>query len=105
MKWFGKSWGAPCCDPEDHVPTPVRETCLHCLELILVGDQGITAPLVLGPDRVVMSAAHLDCFLKRVLPHGPECPHCRGRARKDHALRCNQRQTGGDCNCIALEDL
>ena len=103
-QWFGQSWGAPICDPEDHCATPVRDPCLHCRELILVGDQGLVMPLVEGAI-LRMVAMHLDCYLRRVLPHTRECPHCRGKERDEHARQCNYRQGGGNCNCVALEDL
>ena len=104
--WFGKSWGAPCCEPEEHFATPVREPCLYCGELILAGDQGLLMPIVNPDERSArVAAAHLDCYLKRILPHGPDCPHCRGKERDEHALRCEYRQSGGDCNCIGLEEV
>lgn len=103
--WFGKSWGAPCCDPEDHVATPIGKSCLHCGELILAGHHGFTMPLVHLDGSATVEVSHYECFMRRILPHGRECPHCRGKARSEHALRCNHRQTGGDCNCVALEDV
>ncbi len=104
--WFGKSWGAPCCEDDEHFATPVRQPCMHCGEIILMGDQGMLMP-VINPDEQSASilASHLDCFLKRVLPHTRECPHCRGKARDEHATHCEHRVSGGDCNCVALEDI
>lgn len=103
MKWFGKSWGAPCCEPEDHTDTPVGRHCFRCDELILVGDQGVSTPLV-HKDSVITTHEHLECFLRRIRPHGRECPYCRGKERSEHATRCESRQ-GGMCNCIDIEDL
>lgn len=64
-------------------------------------DQGILSPLVTvvsGGANVQWLAYHLDCFLKGILPHGPECPHCRGLEPKDHAPSCTSR-TSGLCDC------
>ena len=33
MRWFGKSWGAPVCDPKTFVPWPhVPAFCRLCVE-------------------------------------------------------------------------
>jgi hypothetical protein len=105
--WFGESWGAPCCKPDDHVETPVDQTCLRCGEPIASGDQGLTMVHVESCDPPVASvrATHLDCFLKQILPHGPDCPRCRGMGRNQHALRCEYRRGGSECNCVDIEDV
>lgn len=69
LGWFGESWGAPACDPETFVPTPVGWRCIghahmhNALrpERIEDGDQGVTMP---GPGGLV--AYHLDCWLHEV---------------------------------------
>jgi hypothetical protein len=97
-QWFGKSWGAPCCEEDEHVPVPVNELCARCRELILEGDQGVVMPFVeLGREGTL--AFHLDCYLKGLLPHGPECPRCRGAERIDHDRECAYRVSGGNCSC------
>lgn len=104
--WFGQSWGAPACEPEDHIPVPVGSLCLQCKEPILVHDQGVTMPLVSleGEEYVTRSLAyHLDCWLKHILPHGPDCPRCRGLERGEHEERCAYRSEGGECDCVAGE--
>lgn len=99
-KWFGDSWGAPCCEEDEHVPTPVGDSCVRCKEMIRVGDQGIVSPLVLLDGKLDVIVHHLDCYLKGIAPHGPECPHCRGAgARIDHDRDCRYRVEGGDCSC------
>ena len=104
MKWFGASWGAPCCEAADHAPTPIREMCLWCDEMIKFGDQGLIMPSV-GRDGLCQTRGmHLDCYLKRVLPHTRECTHCRGKSPEEHADFCNSRK-GEMCNCISLEEL
>lgn len=103
--WFGESWGAPVCDPEDHVRTPVGRACLWCGKPIEAGDQGLLTPCVNRAWPVTIEAEHLACLLKRVLPHGHDCPHCRGMERNQHALRCEYRQGGGECNCVDVESL
>ena len=78
MRWFGRTWGAPCCKPENHCLTPIGKPCyLHtCFgsrdtpDIIQNGDQGFTWPMVLTTDTedtqgiiVKPIFAHLDCFL------------------------------------------
>ena len=100
MKWFGKIWNPRCCDPEDHAETPAGQSCLYCEKPIEINDQGIIMPMVPldGPARDVPS--HLDCFLKRILPHSFTCPRCRGRqSKEDHKPDCPYAQ-GGECGCF-----
>lgn len=105
--WFGQSWGAPCCDPEDHVPTPIGRPCLRCREPIREGDQGLVQPVVgaYAPSgyHYGFEPLHIDCFLKGILPHGPECPHCRGVEPRDHAEGCAMRTTGL-CDCQPMPE-
>ena len=90
--WFGESWGAPICAPEGHRETPVGLECGRCGVPIAADSQGILTPLVGGlaseptPDGealvyVTRLAWHLDCWLESILPHGPDCPGCRGKKR------------------------
>jgi hypothetical protein len=102
--WFGKSWGAPVCDPEDHVPTPVGALCMRCQERIAKDDQGVTLPAT-GFEGMTLAHWHLDCYLKTILPHGPDCMRCRGKEREEHHPCCEYRQGGGECNCVAVEDV
>lgn len=100
--WFGQSWGAPCCEPEDHVPTPIGRPCLRCREPIREGDQGLVSPLVQLGGEWSIEPHHIDCWLKGILPHGPECPHCRGAERIDHDRDCAYRVRGDNCTCIPM---
>ncbi len=85
-KWFGADWGAPACDPEEHVSTPVGELCCYCDVVIESADQGFIFPLVtqmkgdpskpLADFTISKIVYHLDCFLKTVLPC-PGCPNCK----------------------------
>lgn len=59
MMWFGESWGAPVCDPERNVPTPVGFTCVECDKTVEDGDTGF----LLWPN-----AYHRVCFLCTVIP-------------------------------------
>lgn len=98
--WFGKSWGAPACVPNEHVPTPVGVPCARCLEPVLVGHQGCVSPLVSEDGRVGRVAYHLDCYLKMFRSHDGECPHCRGvQRREDHGEGCRYRSAGENCSC------
>lgn len=103
MKWFGESWRAPICAPEDEVGTPVGERCLLCEEPIAAGDQGVVMPfsgdLVDGVVTARLVPEHLDCFLDTVLPHGPDCPRCRGLERNVHTESCGYRRGEGEGHC------
>lgn len=100
--WFGDDWGAPCCEPDLHVPVPLGQSCARCKEPILAHDQGVTMPFI-GIETTGTSVYHLDCFLKGILPHGPECPRCRGLERGEHDATCLYRTEGGLCSCPAGE--
>ena len=102
--WFGKSWGAPCCEEEEHVPTPVWERCIRCKEHIMPDDQGVTSRLIRREGDASTIAYHLDCYLKGINPHGPECPHCRGAERIDHDRDCAYRKSGENCTCIPIPE-
>lgn len=69
MKWFGESWGAPACDPDRHVDTPVGEKCLRCQRAIAEDDQGFMMPLVTMTETTVC-AYHVDCLIAAVTPCG-----------------------------------
>ena len=103
-RWFGDSWGAPCCEEDEHVPTPVGESCARCREMNRMGDQGIVSPLVLVGGKLDVIAHHLDCYLKGILPHGPECPHCRGVEPRNHAPDCGMRGESGLCTCSPMPE-
>ncbi len=104
MKWFGESWGAPCCEEDEHVPTPVGELCARCKEMICAGEQGVVSGLVLLSGEMTTIAYHLDCYLRGILPHGPECPYCRGAERIDHDAECGYRQRGDRCSCRPMPE-
>ncbi len=85
-KWFGESWGAPACDPDDHVPTPAGQECCYCDLEIKPDDQGFVFPLVtavgdpLTPTsdfqaRVEFIIYRLDCFVQSITPC-KGCPNC-----------------------------
>lgn len=101
-QWFGKSWGAPCCAEDEHVATPVWERCSRCREPIMPDDQGMVMPLVAEFGSVERISTHLDCYLKQINPHGPDCPHCRGAERIDHDRDCAYRMSGENCTCIPI---
>ena len=73
LRWFGESWGAPVCDPEQHVETPVGMVCIGHDHLhsdrsafIVAGDQGVTMPYVRRTAPLVWVAFHLECWLHEV---------------------------------------
>jgi hypothetical protein len=55
----------------------VDKPCLYCEKPIQAGDQGVMMPLVSIAKPV---AAHLDCYLERILPH----TFTKSRAPGDH---------------------
>lgn len=61
LKWFGASWGAPVCAPEDQTPVPV-DRCVVCEKQFFDDDQGIILPFVGEPDDPTELAYHLACF-------------------------------------------
>jgi hypothetical protein len=101
MKWFGESWGAPACDPEDHGATPVGAKCSGCGIDIREGDQGIRIPFMGLWEEQASDFVdwHLDCWLAHIRPHDFSCPRCRGKQdRKDHEMSCGYGN-GGECSC------
>ena len=73
--WFGKSWGAPVCDEDDHFATPVGAPCERCKKPIQADDQGIIMPLADVNRSVLLLAYHLQCYLDGIIC--PGCPRCR----------------------------
>ncbi len=57
--WFGKDWGAPMCEPSEHVPTPIGDHCVHCQEVIAEGDR--------GEVNFVGQVSHLECSIRSVV--------------------------------------
>lgn len=66
VKWFGESWGAGCCTPEDHIATPVGEPCIRCARPLMPGDIGISMPLA-TQEGVGVAHYHLGCSLESIL--------------------------------------
>jgi len=102
MKWFGESWRAPICAPENEVKTPVGERCLLCKEHIEAGDQGLMMPFCTVIDAEPVSrqiAEHIECFLDDVLPHGPDCKRCRGLELETHSSSCLYKTDNLECSC------
>lgn len=67
MMWFGESWGAPVCEPEQHTSTPVGRICIECDKPVADGDTGFVTPLA-RPDGVESLVYHRVCFLRTVIP-------------------------------------
>lgn len=71
MKWFGESWDAPVCEPDEHVDAPVDRPCAYgCGCAIEKKDQGFLLPYVGRTTQPADLAYHRDCFLKSVLGPG-----------------------------------
>jgi hypothetical protein len=73
MKWFGESWGAPCCDPEEQVPVPDGEVCPRCMHSIRPDDQGIEMAYLLEDGDVDTLSWHRRCLMDAIIPR-PESP-------------------------------
>lgn len=56
--WFGKSWGAPVCTPEDHRQTPEGEVCIYCGEPIEAHENGFI--------DMVGQPSHYACNLRGI---------------------------------------
>ena len=63
--WFGKSWGAPVCEPDRHKPTPVDTACTRCTLEIRDDDDGMAIPSSQG-----LLYYHRLCMLISVVPCG-----------------------------------
>jgi hypothetical protein len=66
VRWFGRSWGAPVCDPRTHVSAPAGTVCARCDAEIDEDDQGVTMPAIemVGSEyRSRTVGYHLDCYL------------------------------------------
>lgn len=71
MKWFGESWGAPVCDPQNHTETPVGGSCAGlCGDTIREHDKGLVLPFVGHPTLTELNY-HLQCFMESL---GLPCP-------------------------------
>ena len=64
MNWFGKSWGAPVCEPQDHVATPVGQKCGYCDQAIGEGEIGLVMPVVGNPGDPSTLPYHHACLMK-----------------------------------------
>lgn len=67
MKWFGESWGAPACQPQDHTETPVGKLCGHCEEMVHQGDCGFLQTAVMSGHNTHEVAFHLECHMRLIL--------------------------------------
>lgn len=65
VRWFGQSWGAPICDPDDHAPTPVDAPCARCWEPLDADARGVLIPH-LEPDGFRERPWHINCFLESI---------------------------------------
>lgn len=61
MKWFGRTWGAPCCREEDHLTQVPPGTCHGCRMEVEDIDQGLAIP-----SQTQVSLFHQQCFLRNV---------------------------------------
>jgi len=67
VRWFGKSWGAPVCDPRAHIPTPIGSRCEGCGHPVTEDDNGVTMPYWDGTSRPGFVAFHRECNLRHVM--------------------------------------
>jgi hypothetical protein len=64
MRWFGKSWGAPVCEPETVSETPVGTPCGGCESLIKAGDYGVILPFAGAATDPSELSYHHGCFMR-----------------------------------------
>jgi len=65
MVWFGASWGAPVCDPEKHVETPLGAACGFCENPVQKGEYGVVLPFAgAAKDDPPWLPYHHRCFMK-----------------------------------------
>ncbi len=66
MPWFGKDWGADCCEEDEQIPVPVGSICYHCEEAISIGDNGFQDQMFSGTamEKVFI---HLECKLRTIV--------------------------------------
>jgi hypothetical protein len=69
MRWFGESWGAPVCAPEEAAETPVGALCERCGIRFELDDRGVILPC-LEEAGVRDYPLHLNCLLEMTL--GPD---------------------------------
>ena len=65
--WFGASWGAPVCEENRHLPTPVGDRCVACSFFVKEDDRGMIIPFA-GMRPAVLMSYHLGCYLREILP-------------------------------------
>ena len=65
-KWFGASWGAPVCEDDDHVDTPVGAICLRCDEAISAEDRGFLR-VHIAEGRATVRPIHLECDVRTII--------------------------------------
>jgi hypothetical protein len=62
MKWFGESWGAPVCAPEDHAELPTTP-CGYCEKPFVETDKGVLMPFVGNPGDPPEIGYHHPCLM------------------------------------------
>jgi hypothetical protein len=70
LRYFGGSWGVPMLEGATEAPTPVGQSCAHCGEPIVEGDQGVIRPPEWGwqgPEHKECDARHAIGGLNHVL--------------------------------------
>jgi len=84
--WFGSSWGAPVCKPDNRVDTPVGIHCEHCDEAFIAGDRGFAIATLVVSGSMRKSYFHHACWLRKILGsvgHQMRQCSCQGGAEED----------------------
>ena len=66
--WFGESWGAPVCEEDRHLGTPVGERCIDCLVEFVDTDQGLSVPFVYEVGSMTLTHHHHACWMRGLEP-------------------------------------
>lgn len=117
MKWFGESWGAPCCDPNGHVATPTAP-CAHCDLPFTPTDRGLVLPFAGGPGDPPELPYHQTCMMNllglgtvHILKHGValcdfQSDRVPGQWPARHTWVSFEDPAGADCSlCIGVHEM
>lgn len=69
--WFGESWGAPICDEDYHVETPIGRKCIYTDQTIRHDDRGF---IVVSADTGARVAALFEPFIRQITEQFPNTP-------------------------------
>jgi hypothetical protein len=69
--WFGESWGAPICDEDYHVETPVGRRCVYTGKTVSKHDRGF---IVVSADDDTRVIVLFEPFIQQIARQFPNTP-------------------------------